>query len=416
MLSTHCRRSGGVRCSSVHRSLGWMLVAVAAPSFAQPADSVGLRSDAASMEQLVNSNYAYLERLPGGRYVIPPKLKQEGGRIGSMRDLVTYSERALALLADHHAITGSSTAQSWALFPSFGDLWVEVTGTDYVIEQVRQGSPAEQAGIRPGDHLKAVQGVATGAAVSAFWGDLGAAGGGERDGYAARVLAAGRRDGERTLTFQRSPQPPRTLTLPNLYQLAPPDRPVLSAAEDSGGLLIRFHDSLGSDATIAAFDAAMMRARPDQRVVLDLTDTPSGGNTTVARAILGWFVSRPAFYQVHSLPAEERRTGVARQWVEQVLPRPGKHHRGPVVVRVSRWTGSMGEGLAVGFAAIGARVEGTRMARLLGAVYDYRLPASGLMIKLPTERLHTVAGVPREKFEPSEASSRPSLLSTQSRE
>jgi len=45
----------------------------------------------------------------------------------------------------------------------------------------------------------------------------------------------------------------------------------------------------------------------------------------------------------------------------------------------------MGEGIAIGFAALGARVEGTRMAQLKGAVYDFSLPTSGLVVKLPAE-------------------------------
>jgi hypothetical protein len=39
--------------------------------------------------------------------------------------------------------------------------------------------------------------------------------------------------------------------------------------------------------------------------------------------------------------------------------------------------------MAIGLDAIGAAVEGTRMAGLLGAVYDERLPNSGLIVKLP---------------------------------
>jgi hypothetical protein len=144
----------------------------------------------------------------------------------------------------------------------------------------------------------------------------------------------------------------------------------------------------------------MAAARPGQTVVIDLTDTPSGGDTVVARAIMGWFVSAPTGYQIHNLPAEERETGVPRQWVEQVLPRPGKSHSGPVRVRVGRWTGSMGEGLAIGFAALGADVSGGPMAGLRGAVSDLTLPHSGLVLKLPTERLYTVGGVPREAFVP----------------
>lgn len=103
---------------------------------------------------------------------------------------------------------------------------------------------------------------------------------------------------------------------------------------------------------------------------------------------------------MHRLPAEERETGVARQWVEYVLPRPGKHHAGTVSVRVGRWTGSMGEGLAAGFAALGAKVCGTRMAGLKGAVYDFDLPRTGLRIKLPAEQLFTIDGLARHEWVP----------------
>jgi carboxyl-terminal processing protease len=60
----------------------------------------------------------------------------------------------------------------------------------------------------------------------------------------------------------------------------------------------------------------------------------------------------------------------------------------------------MGEGIAIGFDAIGACVTGSKMAGLLGAVYDHRLAHSGLVIKLPTERLMHVDGTPRERFVP----------------
>ncbi len=371
-----------------------LLLAAAEPA---PADYA---ADARSIEALVNSNYAYLERLPGGRMPMTAKLRAEAGSVRDPKQLIRYSERALALLADHHAITGSSLSDSWAVFPSYGDLWVERRAGSYLIEQVREGSPAERNGIRAGDRLVAVEGAPTAAAVAAFWADLGATGGGDRDGFAARVLAAGRRDRPRRLTVARGRGAARVVELSNLYCLALMDRPVLDVRQSEGNLVIRFIDSLGYDATIAAFDIAMAKARPGQRVVIDLTDTPGGGNTTIARAVLGWFVTRPTFYQIHNLPAEERETGVPRQWVEQVLPRTGKHHRGPVTVRVGRWTGSMGEGLAIGFDAIGARVEGSRMAGLLGAISDHRLEKSGQVIKFPTERLYAVDGTPRERFVP----------------
>ena len=363
----------------------------------KPAD---FAADARSIETIVNKQYAYLDRFPGERMPMTEKLRAEADAVSTGRELVRYSERALALLADHHAITGSSTKESRAVVPSYSDLWVQRQGNDYVVEQVRADTPASQAGIQAGDRLISVDGVPMAEAVAAFWADLGTTGGGDRDGYAARVLAAGRRDRPRQIVVQRGSAPQRSLTLPNLYYRDLLDRPVLTGNEVGKDFVIRIHDSLGNSTAITAFDRLMAHAKPGQRIVIDLTDTASGGNTTVARAMLGWFIDKPTFYQMHRLPVEERETGVARQWVEQVLPRAGKHHRGPVTVRVGRWTGSMGEGLALGFDAIGARVEGSRMAGLLGAIYDHRLERSGQVIKIPTERLYSVSGTPRERFVP----------------
>jgi carboxyl-terminal processing protease len=376
-----------------------LLFLLPSPARAQ-SEAERFRADALSIERLINENYAYLERLEGGVMPMPARLREEAERVGDRRALLLYAERALLALADHHAITGASLRDSWAVVPSYADLWIEPRGAGFVIEAVREGSPAERAGIRAGDRLTAVDGAETGRAVAAFWADLGLAPTQGRAGFAARILAAGRRDRPRRLTVQAGGGPPRPVVLPSLYAAQAGERPPLVARESGGALLIRINDSLGDSRMIAAFDAAMARARRGQRVVIDLTDTPSGGNTNVARAILGWFVGRPTGYQVHSLPAEQRRTGIARQWIEQVLPRPGKRHRGPVEVRVGRWTGSMGEGLAIAFDALGARVAGTRMAGLLGAVYDHRLEHSGLVIKLPTERLAHVDGTPREAFVP----------------
>lgn len=58
----------------------------------------------------------------------------------------------------------------------------------------------------------------------------------------------------------------------------------------------------------------------------------------------------------------------------------------------------MGEGLAVGLRAAGARVCGGAMAGLRGAIYDFTLPASGMTVKFPAERLVTVDGIARERF------------------
>lgn len=369
---------------------------------AQAQEAADYRADALSIEALVDAQYAYPERFPAGVMPMSARLRAEAEAVSDQRSLLRYAEHAVMALADHHAITGASFNDSWALVPSYSDLWVEPIDGEWRITAVRQGSPAEAEGVQAGDRLTAVGGVPTGEAVVAFWRELGLDASGDRAGYGARVLAAGRRDRLRDLTITAIDGRERRLSLPSLYAVQAGDRPAVSAFVMHEALVIRFNDSLGDNGTIAAFDTAMAKAQPGQPVVLDLTDTASGGNTAIARAVMGWFVDDARPYQVHRLPAEERETGVPRQWVEQVLPRPGKRHIGPVTVRVGRWTGSMGEGLAIGMSALGARVEGEPMAGLLGAVYDHRLEHSGLVIKLPTERLYAVDGTPREAFRPAD--------------
>lgn len=377
-------------------ALAASLLSVPVAALAQSAEQY--RDDALSIDRLIDENYAYLDRFSDGKAPAGEKMQAEAEAVNDARSLLRYAERRLSTLADHHAITGSSFSDSRALLPSYSDLWIERIGGAYRVTAIRDDSPADASNINVGDRVVQIDNRPVAQAVADFWSDLGVTPPAEGEAYAARVLAAGRRDRPRTLTVQSGNDAPRTLSLANLYSVARAERGPVSAARTADGLTIRINDALFDSATIAAFDQAMQQARAGETVTIDLRDTPSGGNTVIARAIMGWFVSEPSPYQVHRYMAEERRTSIARQWVEQVLPREGRHHNGPVIVRVGRWTGSMGEGLAIGLDAIGATVIGCPMARLLGAIYDYRLEHSGLVIKLPAERLSSVSGVPREQF------------------
>jgi carboxyl-terminal processing protease len=148
-------------------------------------------------------------------------------------------------------------------------------------------------------------------------------------------------------------------------------------------------------------DAALKELESTAGLILDLRDTPSGGNTTVARGIMGRFLEREGFYQKHSLPDEERASGVKRSWVEVVSPRGDHPYKAPVVVLVDHWTGSMGEGIAIGMDGLKrATVVGTRMAGLLGATRQITLPNSGIGVSFPAEKLFHVNGTPREDFVP----------------
>jgi carboxyl-terminal processing protease len=364
--------------------------------------SADYAADAKALPDLIRDNYAYLDDLPGGKVPSSPQLDAERDAVHDSDSLLHYAEDMIIALADSHALTAKSFKDDWAIVPSYSDLWIDRSG-GFRVGAVREDSPAAAAGIEPGDVLVSINGMPPEDAVKAFWGRLGlptVAKGGLYDNpelYAIQVLVAGRRDRPRKLAFTRGGQY-RAVTLDNLYTWSArqPDRPALTVSKAGGVTTIRFNNSIGDLDTIKAFDTAMAAIPARAPIVIDLTDTPSGGTSAIARAIMGWFIAKPMPYQMHQLPSEERETGIKRQWVEYVLPRPGKYHPGPVSVRAGHWTGSMGEGLAVGFMALGKPVCGSKMAGLKGGVYDFDLPRTGLRVKFPAERIYTIAGQPRQ--------------------
>jgi C-terminal processing protease CtpA/Prc len=135
-------------------------------------------------------------------------------------------------------------------------------------------------------------------------------------------------------------------------------------------------------------------------LILDLRDTPSGGNTGVAEAIMGRFVREAKPYQRHELPGGGWK-GRSRLWLQYVTPRGPFPYDGPLAVLVDHWTGSMGEGMAIGFDAMKRGVVvGTRMAGLNGAVYSSTLAKTGIGFSYPAERLFHAGGVPRHAWAP----------------
>lgn len=355
---------------------------------------------AEQLDATIAENYAYLDELPNGELPKSDVLTAERKAVHDDRTLLVYAEKRLASLADHHAITGSSFRDSWAVVPTYTDLWVVKEGDRFVVDAVRDGSPAADFGVAVGDTIIAVSELPIDQAISSFWTSLGLSETQARAEYAARVLVAGRRDRARRIKIKNSSGTVHELVLPSMYDLDQGERPPLTVCRSDSRTVVRFNNSLGDSGTIDAFDNAMRAVPEGDELVIDLRDTPSGGNTTVARGIMGWFVTEPRGYQIHNRPAEQRQTGIPRQWIEQVLPREGKYRAELPIIVVGRWTGSMGEGIAVGLASLGAEVRGTKMAGLKGSVEDLRAGETDLSVKLPTETLLTTSGHPREDFIP----------------
>jgi C-terminal processing protease CtpA/Prc len=347
----------------------------------------------------IGSTYAYFDTKPLKWSQVCELYRADLGQVRSRDQFVTLLEHVIDELYDPHSQLNTNTSKSYRLVPSGTDLWAEWRADRAVITQVRENSDAARAGVRAGMSVLTLNGqpIATGveARLGRSYPHTTAA---ARD-WALRSVLAGLHDNPRVLKLQVGARS-REFSLPAPDKSFRGAEPISHSEIRPGIGYILLNDSLGNDATVAAFDAALTALRSTRGLIIDLRDTASGGNSSVARGILGRFVRADLPYQKHILPAEEKETGVRRSWLELVSPR-GERYGNPVIVLVNRWTGSMGEGLAIGFDATGAgKVVGTEMARLVGATYTIALPNTGIHANVPAERLQHVNGLPREQFRP----------------
>jgi carboxyl-terminal processing protease len=348
----------------------------------------------------IASSYAYFD-VKATRWADLTRLyAADLDHVTNRHQFIALLERIVDELYDPHAQLTVNLSESPRLVPSGTDLWAEWRAGQATITQVRAESDAERAGIKANAVVVALDGIPIADAVEARMGRSYPRAVAEARDWALRAVLAGRHRAPRLLQIQEGGAR-RTVALPAADQFAGAV-PGVTASEIRPGIgYIRFNDSLGDNSTVASLDQALTKLRDTRGLILDLRNTPSGGNSSVARGILGRFVNKEQPYQKHVLPSEERDTRIRRSWLELVSPRGDFIYSRPVAVLVNRWTGSMGEGLAIGFDGTHSGVVvGTPMAGLLGATDRITLPRTDIGINLPSERLYHVNGTPRERFRP----------------
>jgi carboxyl-terminal processing protease len=351
--------------------------------------------------ETVRDNYAYFDCKQTDWNLVRATYCPQTDTLHSRRAFVRLLEQVLGELYDHHAGLNTNRLDSRRLVPTGSDLYAEWHQGQARVVAVRPGFGAARVGVQPGQQVTALNGQPLAQAFLPFLPHCLRQADPAAYTFALNQALAGDHLTPRQLTLA-TPQGTSTV-LPDAagsqLEHQPAGRRLTTARYGRVGY-VKINNSLGDNNLIAAFDSVLLTLRDTRGLVLDLRETPSGGNTAVARAIMGRFITREQPYQKHVLPAEERETGIRRSWLELVSPRQPTYPS-PLVVLAGRWTGSMGEGLTVGFAALGrARVVGTPMARLRGAITRYTLPHSGITFAIPFERLYLVDGQPREDYVP----------------
>lgn len=169
--------------------------------------------------------------------------------------------------------------------------------------------------------------------------------------------------------------------------------------------IIRINNSLGQDEIVNEFDKALDSLLNTKGLIIDLRNTVNGGDSYEARGIMGRFISEPKPYQMHQFFEESynnpgNNPKIERRWVEYVVPRANQY-KNPVVILVGRWTGSMGEGMAIGFEGMErAKIVGTEMERLAGEMSGFSFKNQNFGYRISTAKLFHINGAPREKYVP----------------
>ncbi len=157
---------------------------------------------------------------------------------------------------------------------------------------------------------------------------------------------------------------------------------------------VRINNSLGNSDLVNEFDMAIDELQNTHALILDLRNTPNGGNTDVAEPIMGRFITETKGYQI----CENKE----KRYTKEIRPRK-KLYAKPLYVLVGRWTGSMGEGIAIGFDGMKrATIIGTEMSRLAGGIHTISLLNSDFGYQIPVEKMYHLNGQLRETFVPQE--------------
>ncbi len=221
--------------------------------------------------------------------------------------------------------------------------------------------------------------------------------------WISNKILAGRYNQPRILTLRLSNNKEIELDIDAIKLKKDADLLIAKTIDDIG--FIRINNSLGNGDLVKEFDKALDDLFETKGILIDLRNTVNGGGTYIARGIMGRFITDDQPYQKHAFDETSynnptQNPKIKRSWVEYVSPRV-KTYKNPVVVLVGRWTGSMGEGLAIGFEGMKrGEIVGTEMRRLAGEVFGFGFKHQKYGYNLSGAKLYHINGTIREKYIP----------------
>jgi C-terminal processing protease CtpA/Prc len=389
------------------KNISIILLCCAAQAFGQSA----YQKDFNYYWQTIKDNFAYFDRQKTNWDEVKTIYSWKTDTIKTKDGFIHFLEKVNNELHNGHVYLNTNRNNSNRLIPSGSDMKINYKDNKFVITELRENFNAEACGLKRGMIVVRYNDMPMDMAIQDFLPmtihkfDV------DSYEYAANMALAGKHHIKRKITVLENgvekdyfPDAKPNKTEENFKEL-------LEQKKLPGNIgYIRINNSLGNNDLIKAFDKAVDGMMDTDGFILDLRETAGGGNTTVARAIMGRFIELERAYQKHIYTSEETETGIRRSTLELVSPRKNSYKK-PLVILVGNWTASMGEGIAIGFDGMRrGKIIGTKMAGLLGENFTFETPELKIPFSFPAAQLQRVNGQPREDFMPNPVVEDPSTI------
>ena len=343
----------------------------------------------------INDNYAYLKEQNIDWKKVKEIYQPKTEKLSTNSEFIQLLESVLNEIYNGHSSLNTNLNSSNRLIPSGQDIYVEKINNKFTITDLRKDFGAEKSGLKVGMEIVKFNGKPIEEQLYKFLPKFTQNHNSKMYQFALDMLFAGTHNTKREISVLDNGTEKKYF--PDEFSLTQSTSLLESKIINKNTAYIKINNSLGNNQLILGFDKTLDNFLTYKNLIIDLTETPSGGNTSVARAIMGRFIDKTLPYQKHEF---DEQYETKRVWTEFVTPRK-KQFNGNIYILVGHWTGSMGEGIAIGFDGMKrAKIIGTKMAGLLGAISNFQMTETKIGYQFPTERLYQTNGKPREDFLP----------------
>lgn len=348
----------------------------------------------------ISQNYAYLEEKSVDLECIRKYYKKQIRQIKTKEQVVLFFEYLLNEFYDSHLILNTNTDASFRLH---SPVYATIKNGKPIITNFWQTQVENLEKNIIGAEILEINGTDFDKAIEQFPTHCSDKSSEKVREWITNKILSGRYNQPRLLTLKLKDNNIINFDLDKLKLKKESNLLTVNKIGDIG--VIRINNSLGLDEIVNEFDEALDSLLNTKGLIIDLRNTVDGGDSYEARGIMGRFISEPKPYQMHQFFEEsyndpESNPKIERRWIEYVVPRANQYKK-PLTVLVGRWTGSMGEGLAVGFEGMGrAKIVGSEMERLAGEMNGFSFKHQNFGYRISTAKLYHINGTPREKYIP----------------